>query len=92
MELLLFLSALLTALTGAVSGVRAPEAQVHQSCGTFAGLKTVPVVRVAPMRRAQHWLALAELPSLRRQGAPNALDADFALFRAAPLYLDKPRE
>jgi len=71
LELLLFLSALLTALTGAVSGVRAPEAQVHQSCGAIASLKAVPAARLAPACRMRHWLALAETPSLRIPRLPE---------------------
>ena len=92
MELLLFLSALLSALTGAISGVRVPEAQVHQACGAIAAAQSVAAVQAAPIRMVRAWLALAgswQSPAARLSGAINTGPA---LFAAIPLYLDKPRE
>ena len=92
MELLLFLSALLSALTGAISGVRAPEMQVHQACGTAAAAQTVTAAHAVPTRAVRSWLALAggwQSPVVRLYGA---VAASPALFAAIPRYLDKPRE
>lgn len=92
MELLLFLSALLSALTGAISGVRAPEMQVHQTCGAVAVEQAVTAAQAVPTRSARHWLALAggwQSPAARVYGAVPTSPASFA---AIPRYLDKPRE
>ena len=92
MELLLFLSALLSALTGAISGVRAPEMQVHQSCGAVAAAQAVTVAQAVPTRTVRSWLALAggwQSPAARLYGA---VPTSPALFAAIPRYLDKPRE
>jgi hypothetical protein len=92
MELLLFLSALLSALTGAISGVRAPEMQVHQACGTAAAAQTVAATQAAPIRSVRTWLALAggwQSPAARLY---DAVTTGPALFAAIPRYLDKPRE
>ncbi|MEO9133125.1 MAG: hypothetical protein ABI240_18205 [Sphingomonas sp.] len=92
MELLLFLSALLSALTGAISGVRAPEAQVHQACGVIAGSHAAETVQVAPLRAVRAYLALAGGWQSRATGILHSPYVGPALFAAIPLYLDKPRE
>jgi hypothetical protein len=92
MELLLFLSALLSALTGAISGVRAPETQVHQTCGAAAVAHAAAAAQAAPTRAVRSWLALAggwQSPVVRLCGAVKTSPA---LFAAIPRYLDKPRE
>ena len=89
MELLLFLSALLSALTGAISGVRAPEAQVHQAY--VAGAQTA-AVQAMPARTVRAHLALAggwQSPALVLL---HSVHVGPALFAAIPRYLDKPRE
>jgi MFS family permease len=92
MELLLFLSALLSALTGAISGAHAPEMQVHQTCGAAAVAQAVTAVQAVPARPVRGWLALAggwQSPAARLYSAINAAPA---LFATIARYLDKPRE
>ncbi len=91
MELLLFLSALLTALTGAISGVRAPETQFHQSAGPVAGAQAKSAATARIARPAKSYLALVAAPrGAVTAMAPVALPV-LALIAAAPLYLSKPR-
>ena len=92
MELLLFLSALLSALTGAISGVRAPEMQVHRSCGSAVAAQTITVAQIAPARAIRGWLALADAWKSPAAAIYPAVAARPALFAAIPRYLDKPRE
>jgi hypothetical protein len=80
MNLLLLLSALMSALTGVISGGRAPQAAVAQ----------VAVQRAAEVRQVavdlRSWLALAEAPV-------NVVEQLVAPFvRPAPLFLSKRRE
>jgi hypothetical protein len=85
MNLLLILSALLSALTGAISGVRAPAAQ-YQAVQARAVQASAPrAVRTTPT------VVAAALPSLRVLAAA-ALPAGFALTALAPLYMDRRRE
>ena len=83
MELLLALLSLLTAATGAVAGVRAPEAGVHQ---------TANIVAVAPARSIAPRLAAA--PQARRTRAADPAPPAHAAETpsAAPLYADRRRE
>ncbi|KQS04506.1 hypothetical protein ASG11_09815 [Sphingomonas sp. Leaf357] len=91
MNLLLFLSAILSALTGVMSGGRVAEVQVERSYGAGAEAQAASVVRLAPVRAIRSWLALAggwaspavAMPAIATVAAPTA---------TAPLYLDKPRE
>ncbi|MEG3122926.1 hypothetical protein [Sphingomonas sp. GB1N7] len=91
MNLLLFLSAILSALTGVISGGRVAEVQVERSYGASAQAQASSVVLIAPVRAIRSWLALAgvwaspaaTMLSIVTAAAPTAL---------APLYLDKPRE
>ncbi|GAA0315774.1 hypothetical protein GCM10009087_27830 [Sphingomonas oligophenolica] len=92
MELLLFLSALLSALTGAISGVRAPEMQVHQACGSVTATQTVAVAQAASIRPVRSWLALAGGWQSPASHLFSAVTTGPALFAVIPRYLDKPRE
>ena len=92
MELLLFLSALLSALTGAISGVRAPEMQVHQACGSAVAAQTIAVAQAAPTRSIRSWLTLADGWQSPAASLYAAAATSPALFAAIPRYLDKPRE
>lgn len=91
MNLLLFLSAILSALTGVMSGGRVAEVQVERSYGADAQAQQADAVLVAPMQAVRSWLALAAgwsslaivMPSIGAIAAPSP---------RAPLYLDKPRE
>ena len=83
MELLLILSAMLSAVTGAFSGVRGPEARLHQAPAAVGAQLAVAAVEqqapaITPARPA------ASPPSTEL--APLA---DFALTPAAPLYADR---
>jgi len=89
MELLLFLSALLSALTGAISGVRAPEAQVHQ---TYVAGAQAAAARALPARAVRAHLALAAGWQLPAAAILHSVHVGPALFAAIPRYLDKPRE
>jgi hypothetical protein len=89
MELLLFLSALLSALTGAISGVRAPEVQAHQA---YVAAARTAVTRAAPARIAQTYLALAGGWQSPAADILHGVHAGAALFAPIPRYLDKPRE
>ncbi len=88
MELLLFLSAILSALTGAISGVRAPEAQMHQAY--VAGAQAT-AARAMPARAVRAYLALADGWESRATRDLPAIAVAPALFAPIPRYLDKPR-
>ena len=60
MELLLFLSALLTALTGAMSGARAPEVGMHQSVEAFASKRAPCSHHAIRAPRLRAYLSLAD--------------------------------
>ena len=92
MELLLFLSALLSALTGAISGVRAPEMRVHQACGAAATAQAVTAAQAIPTRSVRSWLVLADGWQSPAASLYGAVTTGPALFAAIPRYLDKPRE
>ncbi|HEV2866325.1 MAG TPA: hypothetical protein VGX37_07405 [Allosphingosinicella sp.] len=77
MELLLILSAMLSAVTGAFTGARGEEARVHQSEVTVAAEATVPVARAQAPRALP-------LPAVRLAGEVLPL-LDLAVPAAAPL-------
>lgn len=82
MEFLLLLSAMLTALTGAITGVRAPEPRVQQ-------------VASAAIIRSEATLTAASRPAPARPAVrvePTAtMPVVFALADAVPLYLGRLR-
>ena len=81
MELLLILSAMLSAVTAAFSGVRGPEARVHQA-------EAAVQVAAAVVKE----VAGQAVPS-RPEDAPPTSDVEalplFALAAAVPLYADR---
>ena len=83
MELLLILSAMLSAVTGAFSGVRGPEAGVHQAESSVGAQLIASVVeeRVAQLASVipQNEWASTEVPEL----------PGFAIAAAIPLYADR---
>ena len=83
MQLLLFLSAMLSALTGAISGVRVVEPQIERSASVARGRGVVAAPAV--VRWARSWLALAVRPMT------NVSFAGFALVAPVPLYLSRLR-
>jgi hypothetical protein len=81
LELLLIFSALLSAVTGALTGVRAPEPRLHQASASIeAGAVAAPAA-VAPARIA---VASKAAPVLARP-ARTATGLAFALALPAPL-------
>lgn len=81
MNLLLILSALMTALTGAFTGARAPQVHVAQ----VAGQRTQAIRQAAAPARA--WLALARAPA-----APAAIATRLLRIAGTPIYMAKRRE
>ena len=83
MEFLLILSAMLSAVTGAFSGVRGPEARVHQAEAAVGAQLVASVVeeRVAQLASVipQNEAASTEVPELPA----------FAIFASIPLYADR---
>ncbi|MBA3896276.1 MAG: hypothetical protein H0X36_03890 [Sphingomonadaceae bacterium] len=86
MELLLILSAMLSALTGAISGVRAPEVGLHQMvAANMAQESAVASPRPAALRVVQPMPTLAMV-------APMAVAPAFAVTPVLPLYAERRRE
>jgi hypothetical protein len=87
MELLLILSALLSALTGAISGVRAPEVRLHQAVveasAVQASAPTAARVAARPIIQAMPKLVAT---------ASFGVRAVFALDTVIPLYAERRRE
>jgi hypothetical protein len=86
MELLLILSAMLSAVTGAFTGAGAPEARLHQAEARVGAQIAVRAVEqqadeARPARPAD------APPSTEVRPLPS-----FALVAAAPLYADRPIE
>ncbi len=87
MELLLILSALLSTLTGVVTGTRAPALQV-QNCAIAAD--TARVVAMAPLPPASGHRHL--LGGFDGRARSRVVEAAAVVVTAAPrLYLDRPR-
>jgi hypothetical protein len=83
MELLLALLSLLTAATGAVAGVRAPEAGMHQVAG---------VIVTAPARRTAPRAAIAPDIKQTRIADDATPVGSIETPSASPLYADRRRE
>ncbi len=83
MELLLILSAMLSAVTGVFSGVGEPEARVHQAEAAPATQATAAIAEEAVTR-----IATIIPPARPRSSEVLALPA-FALVAAVPLYADR---
>jgi hypothetical protein len=84
LELLLILSALLSALTGA-TGTRVPGVQLHQAAAVMQAAARIAPTRSSVLRPSN---VMAALVALCR--APDL--AAFALAPASPLYATRRRE
>jgi hypothetical protein len=91
LNLLLFLSAILSALTGVISGGRVADVQVERSYGGSAEARAGATVSVAPIRAVRSWLARASEWPLAAAATFSRVPAT-APFESAPIYLSKPRE
>lgn len=87
MELLLILSALLSALTGAISGVRAPEVRLHQAV-VEAG--TIRTARPSAARTSFRPM-IQPAPTLVGVAAGEARTV-FAVRAIVPLFAERRRE
>ena len=87
MELLLILSAMLTALTGAMTGTRAAQAQTQQNCAVAVAGATTTARLAVPANRS--WLALAVVWAIETPVPILALDMPV---RAFAIHMDKRRE
>ncbi len=91
MNLLLFLSAILSALTGVISGGRVADVQVERSYGGPADAGHGVAMIVAPAGAVRPWVVLAAGWTVAASvAAPITLAA--APVSAAPIYLNKRRE
>lgn len=70
MPLLILLSALMTALTGAITGVRAPELRVEQVQAVAVRTAAATVQALAPANPALLFASVSETPSAFRAVAP----------------------
>lgn len=91
MELLLFLSAILSALTGAISGVRAPETQIHQACVAGNRTSAAALADVTPVQQIRSYLVLASGWTPRNRQAYPSIRIFPAGIVTMPLYMDKLR-
>ncbi len=80
MEFLLILSAMLSAVTGAFTGARAPEARLHQQAAQIVVVAEPSAETAVVAERI-----VAALPALGALAAPPAL-RPFALAAPAPLF------
>lgn len=85
MNLLLLLSALLSALTGVGGGVRTGQAVQAVAERSATAVAAVAVVRTRTTRPS------AELPTLAEQALPVAL-ASFTVRPVAPIFASRRRE
>lgn len=87
MELLLLISAFLSALTGAITGVRPQEVRSHQTL-TEARARHVAVPRIV---RARALPLLQALPALA-EVAREAVYQNISITGQTPLYMARRRE
>ena len=86
MEFLLILSALLSAVTGAITGVRGPEAGMHQT-------ETAARLQQAPLIAEQQVAVPAEIhPDDAAPSTQAPPVRDFALVQPIPAFRDRPLE
>ena len=90
-NLLLFLSAILTALTGAISGGRVADVQVQSSYGAEARSGQAAMAAVAPSRIVRYWLSLADVWTSATTELHSIIVPSMRV-ATTPIYLDKPRE
>jgi len=83
MELLLILSAMLSAVTGAFSGTRGPEGRIHEA-ETIVGARLLVVVAEEEVARTTPAAPDDAAPSTEVRPLP-----DFALADAIPIYADR---
>jgi hypothetical protein len=82
MEFLLILSAMLSAITGAISGARAPEPRLHHAAAIQA---EAPCAKAAQQAVRLEPPVPGEAPRIAAIFAPRA----FGLKAAIPLYADR---
>ena len=87
MELLLILSALLSALTGAVASGRAPEVRLHQAA---ASMRLESVDDSSTTSRKGHHAVPALIERRHVAAAPVLADVDVPV--QSPLYMARRRE
>jgi hypothetical protein len=88
MEFLLLLSAFLSALTGAISGVRAPEMQIHHA----SAQTPVAAIDIQAPRRAVGARVSQSVATLASAAWPASEPVAWFVAASIPLYADRLRE
>ena len=88
MELLLLLSAFLSALTGAISGVRTPEMQVHHA----SAQAPVTAIDIQAPRKAVGARVTQSVATLASVARPVSGPIAWFVAASVPLYADRLRE
>lgn len=92
MNLLLLLSAMLSALTGAISGVRVEEAHFHARAEVVSGAQAAVAIGASAVAVRRSHLALAPPASIADEPAMPFSAIGWTLAAPAPLYLGRLRE